>query len=207
MWSTLAASTGNFNFFCLHSFHLHLLSVFVIMKMNLNRDYHLEAFNNLTAPGEDPTKTNCFQLLSVHLENPSPPLNLLNSLFSLHPELDYMVTLLPRWLQLSAFEVTLRKSVSDLHPVPARCLHLYSPGSVRGWARNHQKSCIWFTRLPFARVSWWSLPPIPICLAFGHLQHRLIKTVRNQADIPPLSPGSGTRSAPRCASLPRHRWL
>ena len=62
-----------------------------------NRDYHLEAFNSLIAPGEDPSKTNCFQLLSVHLENPSAPLNFLNSLFSLHYELDYMITLLPRW--------------------------------------------------------------------------------------------------------------
>ena len=65
--------------------------------LNFNRDYHLEAFNNLTAPGEDPMKSNCFQLLSLHLENPSAPLNLLNSLFSLHPELDYMITLLPRY--------------------------------------------------------------------------------------------------------------
>ena len=69
----------------------------IVIFIQKNRDYHLEAFNSLVAPGEDPLKTNCFQLLSVHLENPSAPLNFLNSLFSLHNELDYMITLLPRW--------------------------------------------------------------------------------------------------------------
>ena len=112
--------------------------------MNLNRDYHLEAFNNLTAPGEDPMKTNCFQLLSVHLENPSPPLNLLNSLFSLHPELDYMITLLPRLLQLSALEVTLNPfqifflclpfTCAPSHP----CLSKAGSGTSRGAVSGSQ---------------------------------------------------------------------
>ena len=142
----------------------------------------MEAFNNLTAPGEDPTKTNCFQLLSVHLEKPSAPLNLLNSLFSLHPELDYMIILLPRCNCLHAVEVTMNH-FPDLLPVPALCLRPFSPASARGWARSQQRSCIWFTRLPFARVCWWSLPLMAICLAFGHLQNRWIETVNNLQDL------------------------
>ena len=64
--------------------------------MNLTREYHLEAFNNLAAPGDDPSKSNSFQLVSLHLENPAAPVNFLNSLFAIHPDLDYMVILLPR---------------------------------------------------------------------------------------------------------------
>ena len=145
----------------------------------------MEAFNNLTAPGEDPTKSNCFQLLSLHLDNPSAPLNLLNSLFSLHPQLDYMITLLPRYNCLNAGEVAKNYSPDLLH-VPALCLRLFSPASVQGRARNQKRSCIWFTRLPFARVFWWSLPPIPICLEFGHLRHRSIAIVKHIQDLSSL---------------------
>ena len=66
---------------------------------SLNQDYQLEAFNQLEAPGSSPDSTsssNCFQLVSVHLEQPGAPLQVLQALFGLHPAMDYLVVLLPR---------------------------------------------------------------------------------------------------------------
>ena len=114
-------------------FNLSLISLSVRFcdfadKLNLyNRDYHLEAFNNLTAPGEDPTKSNCFQLLSLHLENPSAPLNLLNSLFSLHPELDYLITMLPRCIYLHEQWIPFTRSYSCACPLLAPLLTRVCP--------------------------------------------------------------------------------
>ena len=164
----------------------------------------MEAFNNLTAPGEDPMKTNCFQLLSVHLENPSPPLNLLNSLFSLHPELDYMITLLPRLLQLSALEVTLNPfqifflclpfAWAPSHPCLSKAGSGTSRGAVSGSQGFPSPGCAGGTCL-LHPSAWHS-----VTCGTGRLELLTI------CKISPHS-GRSTRSTPRCASLSRHRWL